>query len=136
MVREIINDAAVLRRKSEKATAEDAPVAVDLIDTLQAHLDEYPGLAACMIGEHKRILAIAKGSMVIAVFNPSILMQSGGYEAMETCPLLGREQSVKRYKTIRLLWYDAKMKEHVALLDGYQAEVVQHLIDHCDGILI
>ena len=136
MVCELVKDPRLLSAKSEKATAEDVSVATDLIDTLQAHLDEYPGLAACMIGEHKRILAIAKGSMVIAVFNPSILMQSGGYEAMEKCPLLGREQSVKRYKTIRLLWYDAKMKEHVALLDGYQAEVVQHLIDHCDGILI
>ena len=136
MVREIVHDPAVLRKKSVPATEADAETAVDLIDTLQAHLDEYPGLAACMIGEHKRIIAIAKGQLVIVLFNPRILGRSESYIATEECPVLGRVQPVKRFKTIRLVWQDAKMKEHFTMLDGFQAQEIQHLIDHCDGVMI
>ena len=136
MVREIIHDPAVLRKKSEKATAGDIQIAEDLADTLGANRDRYPGMAACMIGEHKRIIALVKGSMVIPMFNPRILMQSGEYTAEEECPVLGRTKPARRYKTIRLLWQDAKMKEHVALIDGYRAQMIQHMIDHCDGVLI
>ena len=136
MVREIIHDPIFLQRKSLNATAADLPIAEDLVDTLQANLDRYPGLAACMIGEHKRIIAIAKGAMVIVMLNPKILMQSGEYIAREECPVLGKVEPVKRYKSIRLLWQDAKMKEHVALVDGYRAEVIQHMIDHCNGRMI
>ena len=136
MVREIVYDPKILRKKSVEATEADVSVAVDLVDTLQANLDRYPGLAACMIGEHKRIIAIAKGAMVIVMLNPKILMQSGEYIAREECPVLGKVEPVKRYKSIRLLWQDAKMKEHVALVDGYRAEVIQHMIDHCNGRMI
>ena len=136
MVREIVYDPKILRKKSVEATEADVSVAVDLVDTLQANLDRYPGLAASMIGEHKRIIAIAKGAMVIVLLNPKILMQSGEYIAREECPVLGKVEPVKRYKSIRLLWQDAKMKEHVALVDGYRAEVIQHMIDHCNGRMI
>lgn len=136
MVCELVKDSRLLSAKSEKATAEDVSVATDLIDTLQAHLDRYSGMAAIMIGERKRIIAIAKGSMVIAALNPKILTRSGKYETEEHCPLLGKTEKVLRYRSIRLLWQDANMKEHIALLDGFQAQVVQHLIDHCDGVLV
>lgn len=136
MVRELVQNPLMLNAKSVRATEEDVDVARNLIDTLQAHLDRFSGMAAVMIGERKRIIAIAKGSMVIAALNPKILSKSGEYETEEECPLLGKATKVVRYKTIRLLWQDGNMKEHVALLDGFQAQLVQHLIDHCDGIVV
>ena len=136
MVRELVQNPLMLNAKSVRATEEDVDVARDLIDTLQAHLDRFSGMAAVMIGERKRIIAIAKGSMVIAALNPKILSKSGEYETEEECPLLEKATKVVRYKTIRLLWQDGNMKEHVALLDGFQAQLVQHLIDHCDGIVV
>jgi peptide deformylase len=136
MVREIVHDPLILARKSSEATAKDAAVAVDLMDTLMAHREHCVGMAANMIGVHKRIIAVANGPFTMVMFNPKILSKSGEYEVEEGCLSLAGVRKVKRWKSIRVQWQDAGMKEHVALLDGFQAQIVQHEIDHCDGILI
>lgn len=136
MIREIVHDPIFLSQKSMEATAADVPIANDLIDTLQANLDRCVGMAANMIGQRKRIIAIAKGPMVVAMFNPKIISMSGEYETEEGCLSLEGTRKTKRYRSIRLSWQDAQMKEHIGTLDGFQAQVVQHEIDHCNGVLI
>lgn len=136
MIREIVHDPVFLSRESEEATADDIPVALDLTDTLRANLDRCVGMAANMIGERKRIIAIAQGPMVIAMMNPRIISKSGEYEAEEGCLSLEGIHKAKRYRSIRLSWQDTGMREHTGTLEGFQAQIVQHEIDHCDGILI
>lgn len=136
MVRTIIRDPFFLNRKSVPATEEDLPVARDLADTLNAHQEECVGMAANMIGERKRIIAVAKGPMVIVMLNPKILSKAEEYEAEEGCLCHAGTRKAKRYRTIRLSWQDAQMRQHVTMVDGFTAQVVQHEIDHCDGILI
>ena len=136
MVREIIHDPLLLSRKSVPATEADLPIAADLIDTLRANLDRCVGMAANMIGKKKRIIAMAKGPMVVAMMNPEILSAFGEYETEEGCLSLEGKRKTKRYRSIRLKWQDMQMKEHIGTLDGFQAQIVQHEIDHCNGKLI
>ena len=136
MVCEIVHDPVFLARPSVEATEADLPVAIDLIDTLRANLDRCVGMAANMIGRRKRIIVMAKGPMVVAMLNPQILSRSGEYETEEGCLSLEGTRKTKRYRSIRLQWQDVQMKTHVGTLDGFQAQIVQHEIDHCDGILI
>ncbi len=136
MVREIIRDPIWLSQKSREATAADLPIAEDLADTLRANQDHCVGMAANMIGYRKRIIAIAKGPMVVTILNPRILSKSEPFETEEGCLSLDGVRKTTRYKSIRLAWQDAQMKEHIGMLDGFQAQIVQHEIDHCDGILI
>ncbi|MBR0341789.1 MAG: peptide deformylase [Oscillospiraceae bacterium] len=136
MIREIVHDPIFLSQKSQEATPADISIARDLMDTLQANMDRCVGMAANMIGQRKRIIAIAKGPIVVVMLNPRILSKAGEYETEEGCLSLDGIRKTKRYKTIRLSWQDAQMKEHVGTLEGFQAQIVQHEIDHCDGILI
>ena len=136
MVKELVHDPLFLGMKSKPAVKEDILVGRDLLDTLTAHSQTCVGMAANMIGVHKRIIAVANGPFPAVMFNPKILSKSGEYEAEEGCLSLTGVRKVKRWRSIRIQWQDAKMKEHVALLDGFQAQIVQHEIDHCDGILI
>lgn len=136
MVREIVRDPFFLHQKSKPATKEDLPVARDLADTLNAHLEECVGMAANMIGERKRIIAVARGPVVVAMLNPKILSKAEEYEAEEGCLCHAGTRKTKRYRTIRLSWEDMQMKPHVAMIDGFMAQVIQHEVDHCDGILI
>ena len=136
MVREIVHDPVFLGQKCAEASAADIPVAEDLIDTLRANLDRCVGMAANMIGKKKRIIAIAKGPLVIAMLNPKILSASGEYETEEACLSLNGTRTAKRYRSIRLQWQDIQMKTHTGTLDGFQAQIVQHEIDHCNGVLI
>ena len=136
MVREIIHDPLFLAQPSHPATKNDLPIAEDLIDTLKANLDRCVGMAANMIGKRKRIIVMAKGLMVVAMLNPEILSASGEYETEEGCLSLEGTRKTKRYRSIRLKWQDVQMKEHIGTLDGFQAQIVQHEIDHCDGKLI
>ncbi len=136
MIREIVRDPIFLSQKSTEATAEDVPIALDLIDTLQANLDRCVGMAANMIGERKRIIVMARGPLVTAMLNPKILSASGEYETEEGCLSLQGTRKTKRYRIIRLSWQDMRMKEHTDTLDGFPAQIVQHEIDHCDGVLI
>ena len=136
MVREIVHDPVFLAQPSIEATEEDLPVAADLIDTLKANLDRCVGMAANMIGKKKRIIVMARGPLVVAMINPKILSASGEYETEEGCLSLEGVRKTKRYRSIRLQWQDMQMKAHTGTLHGFQAQIVQHEIDHCDGKLI
>lgn len=136
MIREIVHDPIFLAQPSAMADEGDIPIAEDLIDTLTANLHCCVGMAANMIGERKRIIVIAKGPMVIAMMNPSIISRSGEYETEEGCLSLEGKRKTKRWRSIRVQWQDIRMKEHIDILDGFQAQIVQHEIDHCNGILI
>ena len=136
MIREIIHDPVFLAQPSSEATEADLPVAMDLVDTLKANLDRCVGMAANMIGKKKRIIAMAKGPLVVAMINPKILSASGEYETEEGCLSLEGVRKTKRYRSIRLQWQDMQMKVHTGTLDGFQAQIVQHEIDHCNGVLI
>ncbi len=136
MICEIVHDPVFLAQPSSEATETDLPVAVDLIDTLKANLDRCVGMAANMIGKKKRIIVMAKGPLVVAMINPKILSASGEYETEEGCLSLEGVRKTKRYRSIRLQWQDVQMKVHIGTLDGFQAQIVQHEIDHCDGKLI
>ena len=136
MIREIVHDPFFLVQPSAAATAEDVPVAQDLIDTLRANLDRCVGMAANMIGVRKRIIVIANGPIVIAMMNPRIISKSGEYETEEGCLSLEGKRKTKRYSSIRVIWQDMQMKEHTGTMEGFQAQIVQHEIDHCDGKLI
>ena len=136
MIREIVHDPIFLAQPSAPATEEDLPIAADLIDTLKANMDRCVGMAANMIGKKKRIIVMAKGPIAVAMINPVILSVSGEYETEEGCLSLEGVRKTKRYRSIRLKWQDMQMKEHIGTLDGFQAQIVQHEIDHCDGKLI
>ena len=136
MVQPIIHDPIFLARPSLPAEKDDKQVVEDLIDTLKAHLDECVGMAANMIGVRKRIIVMAKGPMIVAMLNPVILSKSGEYETEEGCLSLEGKRKTIRYRSIKLSWQDVQMREHVGMLDGFQARIVQHEIDHCNGVLI
>ena len=136
MIRPIERDVYFLGQKSEEATRDDLPIGQDLQDTLRANKDRCVGMAANMIGKKKRIIVMAKGPIVVAMINPVILSASGEYETEEGCLSLEGVRKTKRYRSIRLKWQDMQMKEHIGTLDGFQAQIVQHEIDHCDGKLI
>ena len=136
MIREIVHDPVFLAQPSTPATEADLPIAADLIDTLKANMDRCVGMAANMIGKKKRIIVMAKGPIAVAMINPVILSASGEYETEEGCLSLEGVRKTKRYRSIRLKWQDVQMKEHVGTLDGFQAQIVQHEIDHSDGKLI
>ena len=136
MIREIVHDPVFLAQPSTPATEADLPIAMDLIDTLKANLDRCVGMAANMIGKKKRIIVMARGPMIVAMINPKIISASGEYETEEGCLSLEGKRKTKRYRSIRLKWQDMQMKEHIGTLDGFQAQIVQHEIDHCNGKLI
>ncbi len=136
MIREIVHDPVFLAQPSTPATEADLPIAADLIDTLKANMDRCVGMAANMIGEQKRIIAIMKGPIAVVMINPKIISRFGEYETEEACLSLEGTRKTKRYKSIRISWQDMRMQKHVGSLDGFQAQIVQHEIDHCDGILI
>ncbi len=136
MIREIIHDPVFLARKSAPATEADLSVAQDLLDTLRAHLDHCVGLAANMIGERKRIIAVCSGPLIMIMLNPKILRKSGEYETEESCLSLEGKRPTRRYRTVSVQWQDQQMKSHTDTLNGFVAQVVQHEIDHLNGILI
>ena len=136
MAREIVHDPILLSKKSAPATAADLPVAQDLLDTLRAHLDHCVGLAANMIGERKRIIAVCSGPLIIVMLNPRILRSAEEYETEEGCLSLEGKRKTRRYRTISVTWQDSSMKSHTDILNGFVAQIVQHEVDHCNGVLI
>ena len=141
MVREIIHDTILLARKSEEATAEDLHIAQDLLDTLIAHKDGCVGMAANMIGQFKRIIAFldesGRAPTYTVMLNPQIVAKSGIYETEEGClSLLGGPRRCKRYKTIKVQFQTLEMKTHTKNFTGWTAQIIQHEIDHCNGVLI
>ena len=136
MVREICRDQFFLARKSEPATAADLVVAQDLLDTLAANKDGCVGMAANMIGVNKRIIAFDNEGEYMLMFNPVIVKQSGAYEAEEGCLSLAGTRKTKRYKTIKVQWQNEKFQTRLKTFTGWTAEIIQHEIDHCEGIIV
>ena len=136
MVREICRDQFFLARKAEPATAADLSAAQDLLDTLAAHKDGCVGMAANMIGVNKRIIAFDNEGEYMLMFNLVIVKQSGAYEAEEGCLSLTGTRKTKRYKTIKVQWQNEKFQTRLRTFTGWTAEIIQHEIDHCEGILI
>ena len=136
MIREICKDEFFLSQKSEPATADDLSVAQDLLDTLAAHKDGCVGMAANMIGVCKRIIAFDNEGTYMVMFNPVIIRQSGPYEAQEGCLSLTGVRKTKRFQTIKVQWQNEKFQTRLKTFTGWTAEIIQHEIDHCEGILI
>ena len=136
MVREICKDEAFLARKAELATKDDIGVAQDLLDTLAAHKDGCVGMAANMIGINKRIIAFDNEGDYMVMFNPVIVKQSGPYEAEEGCLSLAGTRKAKRFQTIKVQWQNEKFQTRLKTFTGWTAEIIQHEIDHCEGIII
>ena len=137
MVKELMHDPIFLSLKSEPATKDDLQVAQDLLDTLTAHKDGCVGMAANMIGAKKRIICFDNEGTYMTMFNPQILKKSGQYDTEEGClSLLGGPRKCKRYQTIKVQWQTAEMQTRIKTFTGFSAQIIQHEIDHCDGILI
>lgn len=137
MVKELMHDPIFLSLKSELATKDDLPVAQDLLDTLTAHKDGCVGMAANMIGAKKRIICFDNEGTYMTMFNPQILKKSGPYDTEEGClSLLGGPRKCKRYQTIKVQWQTAEMQTRIKTFTGFPAQIIQHEIDHYDGILI
>ena len=137
MIKELIHDPILLSRKSEVATKEDLQAAQDLLDTLIAHKDGCVGMAANMIGVCKRIIAFDNDGTYMVMFNPEIIKKSGPYDAVEGClSLLGGPRKCKRYQTIKVQWQTAEFQTRIKTFTGFPAQIIQHEVDHCDGILI
>lgn len=137
MVKELIHDPILLARKSEVATKEDLQVAQDLLDTLIDHKDGCVGIAANMIGEHKRIIAFDNDGTYMVMFNPEIIKKSGSYDTEEGClSLLGGPRKCKRYQTIKVQWKTAEFQTRIKTFTSFPAQIIQHEVDHCDGVLI
>ena len=136
MIREICKDEFFLSQKAEPATAADLGVAQDLLDTLTAHKDGCVGMVANMIGVCKRIIAFDNEGTYMVMFNPVIVRQSGPYEAEEGCLSLSGVRKTKRFQTIKVQWQNEKFQTRLKTFTGWTAEIIQHEIDHCDGILI
>ena len=137
MIKELIHDPILLARKSEVATKEDLQVAQDLLDTLITHKDGCVGMAANMIGVCKRIIAFDNDGTYMIMFNPKIIKKSGPYDAEEGClSLLGGPRKCKRYQTIKVQWQTAEFQTRIKTFTGFPAQIIQHEVDHCDGVLI
>lgn len=137
MIKELIHDPILLARKSEVATIEDLQVAQDLLDTLIAHKDGCVGMAANMIGVRKRIIAFDNDGTYTVMFNPEIIKKSSPYDTEEGClSLLGGPRKCKRYRTIKVQWQTADFQTRIKTFTDFTAQIIQHEVDHCDGVLI
>ncbi|MBQ5315085.1 MAG: peptide deformylase [Oscillospiraceae bacterium] len=137
MIKELIHSPEMLSEKAEIATKDDIQVANDLLETLISHKDGCVGMAANMIGENKRIIAFDNDGEYMVMFNPEIIKMSDPYETKEGClSLLGGPRPCKRYKKIKVKWQNEDFKERIKYFDGFTAQIIQHEIDHCNGILI
>ena len=141
MIKQIIHDPIFLAGKSELATKEDLQVAQDLLDTLIANKDGCVGMAANMIGVRKRIIAFLDESGRVPTYtlmlNPEIIKKSGPYDTEEGClSLLGGPRKCKRYQTIKVQWQTTEFQTRIKTFTGWSAQIIQHELDHCNGILI
>ena len=137
MVRELVHDPILLSRVSESAVKEDWAIAQDLLETLISHEKECVGMAANMIGVYKRIIAFNNEGKYEVMLNPEIVKASGEYETREGClSLLGDPRPTKRYEKIKVQYQTMDMKVRLKTYTGFTAQIIQHEIDHCNGILI
>ncbi len=136
MVCEICKNESFLAQKAESAVPDDLGTARDLLDTLTAHKDGCIGMAANMIGVNKRIIAFDNEGEYMVMFNPVIVKKSGAYEAEEGCLSLTGTRKAKRFQTIKVQWQNEKFQTRYKTFTGWTAEIIQHEIDHCEGVLI
>jgi len=137
MVKELIHDPIFLARKSAPATKEDLQTAQDLLDTLTAYRETCVGMAANMIGASKQIIAFDNAGSYMLMLNPQIIRKSGEYEAEESClSLLGGPRKTKRWQKIKVQYQTLEFQTRLKTFEGWTAQIIQHEIDHCDGILI
>ena len=137
MVRQLMHDPIFLSRKSAPATKEDLDTARDLLDTLCFHKESCVGMAANMIGVTKRIIAFDHEGSYMVMLNPEIVKASGEYEAEESClSLLGGPRKTKRFRKIKVRYQNPDMQVRLKTFEGWTAQIIQHEIDHCNGILI
>jgi len=136
MVRDIMHDEVFLAQKAEPATPDDLPIAQDLLDTLTVHNDSCVGMAANMIGVNKRIIVFNNESAYMVMFNPEIVKKSGTYQAEEGCLSLSGIRKAKRWKSIKVQYQNEKFQTRFKTFTGWTAQIIQHEIDHCEGVLI
>lgn len=136
MIKAVVKDILFLEQKSELATKDDVEVINDLIDTLRANLDHCVGMAANMIGVKKRILVFSVGEMIIPMVNPVILKKEIPYEAEESCLSLEGFRKTTRYEKIDVEYLDRNFKKHKQVFTGFTAQIIQHEVDHFQGIII
>ena len=136
-MKELVHDPIFLARKSAEATAADLEVARDLRDTLLAHRETCVGMAANMIGVCKRIIAIDDGGAVLVMLNPEILKTEGAYDTEEGClSLLGGPRKTQRFRKIKVRYQTEQLQVRLKTFEGFTAQIIQHEVDHCNGILI
>ena len=137
MVKEVVHDPILLGIKSEPATKDDLQIAQDLLDTLIANKEACVGMAANMIGARKRIIVFDNGGSYMTMFNPEILKATGQYDTREGClSLMGDPRPCKRYETIKVRWQNEQFQTRIKIFTGWTAQIIQHEIDHCNGVLI
>ena len=136
MIQEICKDEAFLARRAEPATPDDLPVAADLLETLEYHKDGCVGMAANMIGVNKRIIAFDNEGAYMVMFNPEIIRKSEPYQAEEGCLSLTGTRPARRWRSIKVRWQNEKFQERLKTFTGWTAQIIQHEIDHCNGIII
>ena len=137
MVRELIHDPILLARKSMPADRSDLQTAQDLLDTLRHHSVTCVGMAANMIGVTKRIIVFVEDGACQVMLNPEIIRQSDPFDTKEGClSLLGGPRPTKRYKKIKVRYQTTEMQTRLKTFEGWTAQIIQHEIDHCNGILI
>ena len=137
MVRELVHDPILLARKSLPATEADLPIARDLLDTLLFHREGCVGMAANMIGQFVNIIAFDCDGSYMVMFNPEILRRDKEYETQEGClSLLGGPRPVRRWQSIKVRYQNEKMQTRIKTFTGWTAQIIQHEIDHCNGVLI
>jgi peptide deformylase len=136
MIKPIVKDILFLGQKSEEATKNDIVVIDDLVDTLRANLEHCVGLAGNMIGEKKRILVFTLGSLIVPMINPVILKKEKPYETEESCLSLMGLRKTKRYEMIEVEYFDRNFKKQKQVFAGFTAQIIQHEMDHFEGIII
>ena len=136
MIRDICREEAFLAQQAEPAGPEDLAIAADLLETLENHREGCVGMAANMIGVNKRIIAFDNEGICQVMFNPEILKKSGPYEAEEGCLSLAGTRRARRWKSIKVRWQNERFQERIKTFTGWTAQIIQHEIDHCEGILI
>ena len=137
MVRELMHDPLFLGRKSRAATKEDLPIGQDLLETLLAHRATCVGMAGNMIGQTVAVIAFFAGDKPTVMYNPEILKTEGEYQTEEGClSLLGGPRKCKRYQKIKIRWDNESFQKRVKTFTGWTAQIIQHEVDHCKGILI
>ena len=136
MIKPIIRDPIFLSQKSAPATLMDVPLSIDLLDTLKANADGCVGMSANMIGKAKHIIVFDNNGSYMVMFNPEIIKSSGPYEAEEACLSLTGTRKAKRFHTITVHYHNEAFQTRLKTFTGWTAQIIQHEIDHCNGILI